>query len=230
MTQKPEPRTDFNWWVYSDATLAGLSVLIPIPLLDMLFEEFFRRRMPGDIARGRGQRISPEVTMLLNRTNDDCLTGCVLLPIRLMYELVKRLSKKLLYFLTVKDAADRVSYYWHRAFLIDYALLLGHLDDPQNTARVQCAIAVVIDISEYSPLMQVARQIVSTPGQVFRMLRRARRGEKDQELEARRKKLAENWVNFEGYLRTLAFRYDHVYETRCTPQPVPPPASQQESA
>ena len=37
--------TDFDWLVYSDATFAGLSVLIPVPFLDALMEEYFRRAM-----------------------------------------------------------------------------------------------------------------------------------------------------------------------------------------
>ncbi|HMR66443.1 MAG TPA: hypothetical protein PKE64_20720, partial [Anaerolineae bacterium] len=50
--------TDFDWGVYADATMAGLAVLVPIPILDWLLEEIFRRRMPQAIARQRGQRLS----------------------------------------------------------------------------------------------------------------------------------------------------------------------------
>ena len=33
----------FDWLRYADATFAGLALLIPIPLLDVAFECFFRR-------------------------------------------------------------------------------------------------------------------------------------------------------------------------------------------
>ena len=46
-----------DWRVYADATCAGLSVLFPIPLVDMVFEGVFRRRMPGTIGKARGVKL-----------------------------------------------------------------------------------------------------------------------------------------------------------------------------
>lgn len=206
-----QPRTDFNWGVYADATLAGLSTLIPIPLLDMLFEDYFMRRMPGDIARSRGERLGPEIIALLNQGNEGCVEGCLLLPFKLVYQLIKRLSRKLLYFLTVKDATDRVSYYWHRAFLIDYALLLDHLVTPQSATCARSAMDLVLQTTQVSPLLQIAQQIVSNSRNIFRSLRRARRGKTDPTLEQKRSQIAEHWGNFSGYLRLLAYRYDQAY-------------------
>jgi len=219
--ETPQPRTDFHWGVYADATLAGLSTLIPIPLLDMLFEDFFRRRMPVSVARSRGEALDPQLSTLLNRSEEGCVEGCLLLPFRLVYELIKRLSKKLLYFLTIKDATDRVSYYWHRAFLIDYALLLGHLQTPENVPRVRYAIEAVLKTTEISPLLQFARQVVGNGHHIFRSLRLARRGETDPQIEQRRQQLAEHWGNFAGYLRILAARYDQAYSGARTQQENP---------
>lgn len=209
--QTRQPRTDFNWGVYADATLAGLSTLIPVPLFDMLFEDFFMRRMPGDIARSRGERLDPEIIALLNQSNEGCVEGCLLMPFKLVYELIKRISKKLLYFLTVKDATDRVSFYWHRAFLIDYALLLDHLDSPQSASCARSAMDLVLQTTQVSPLLQVAQQIVSNSRNIFRSLRRARRGKTDASLEQKRGQIAEHWGDFAGYLRLLASRYDQAY-------------------
>jgi len=47
--------TEFDWIIYADATFAGLALLLPIPFVDGLIEAYFRRRMPGDIARRRGR-------------------------------------------------------------------------------------------------------------------------------------------------------------------------------
>ena len=38
----PQPNTTFDWLIYADATFAGLSVLIPIPIIDWIFENIFR--------------------------------------------------------------------------------------------------------------------------------------------------------------------------------------------
>ena len=217
MTEGMEPRTDFNWGIYADATLAGLSILIPIPLLDMLFEDFFRSRMPGSVARCRGRSLAPEIVTLLNRSDEGCIEGCLLLPFKLTYELVKRLSRKLLYFLTIIDASDRVSYYWHRAFLIDYALLRGHLDTTELTARSRCAMRWMLQNTQVSPLWQFARQFVGNSRHIFRSLRLARRGQTDSVIEQKRRQLAEQWGDFAGYLRLLAIRYDQAFTGPCSP-------------
>jgi hypothetical protein len=51
----PQPPAAFDWEVYANATFAGLAVLIPIPLVDWVFEEVFRRRMPAAIITYRNQ-------------------------------------------------------------------------------------------------------------------------------------------------------------------------------
>jgi hypothetical protein len=47
-TQSPDGvhQSEFTWAIYGDATLAGLSALLPIPILDDVIEQRFRRRMP----------------------------------------------------------------------------------------------------------------------------------------------------------------------------------------
>jgi hypothetical protein len=128
----PDARTtDFEWSRYADATLAGLSVLIPVPFVDDAFEAFFRRRIPGAVARSRGRTLSAEVRAVLDE-EDGGRGGCAALPARLVVGLFKRLSRKLLYFLTVKQAADSLSHYWYRAFLLDHMLASGHLDSADS--------------------------------------------------------------------------------------------------
>ena len=211
MTEPLQPHTGFDWGIYGDATLAGLSTLIPIPLLDMLFEDFFRRRIPGQVARNENERLAPEVIAVLNHTDESCLSGCLLWPFKLVFDFVKSLSKKLLYFLTVKSASDRVSYYWHRAFLLDYALHQGQLTTPGEARRVNCAIQKVIQNVQVSPLSQLANQIVSSSTNIFRALRRARRGEEDPAVEEKRRQLEANWGRFNDYLRALADQYNEAY-------------------
>ncbi len=128
LTMNPQPRTNFDWSVYADATLAGLSVLIPIPLLDTVFETFFRRRMPRSIARSHGRVLPANIQAALRLNLRSWFQTYLMLPLTLTIGLVRRLSRKLLYFLTIKEAADALSQYWHRAFLLDYMLAAGHLE------------------------------------------------------------------------------------------------------
>src|SRR3712207_1635145 len=108
----PQPRTNFDWARYADATLAGLSVLIPIPFLDTAFERFFRRRMPTAIARSRGRVLPSPIEAELRPTSRNVLRACLTLPLTVTVGLVQRLSRKLLYFLTIKAATDALSQYW----------------------------------------------------------------------------------------------------------------------
>jgi hypothetical protein len=207
------PETAFNWSIYRDATLAGLAVLIPIPLLDALFEQFFRRRMPGSIARARGRKLPAETTRLLNRWG--CSPAALLLfPLWLLFWLLKRLSKKILYFLTVKDAADTLNYYWHRAFLLDYMLGAGHLDDVNQARRAEQALSRTLAEVRESPLSTLARQVVGQTRRVLRSLFAIlRRGQETEELAAGRRTMAQTWSRSQDYLDSVAAHYQAAYDS-----------------
>jgi hypothetical protein len=152
------PETGFNWSIYRDATLAGLAVLIPCPARRRL-----RAVLPPPHARLHCPRPRPPAAAasarLLNRWG--CSPASLLLfPLWLLFWLLKRLSKKLLYFLTVKDAVDTLNYYWHRAFLLDYMLRAGHLDDVAQAERAEQALSRTLAEVRESPLTTVARQVV----------------------------------------------------------------------
>lgn len=206
------PCIEFDWQVYDDATYAGLSMLIPIPLVDWVFEQFFRRRMPGAIARHRGRQLSPGVAEELNRSADGCRDTCLFLPLLILRELIKRLFQKLLYFLAIKAATDSLSHYWHRAFLIDCMLLEGHLTDRESAAIARRAMDRTLEETETSPLLGLARNVVSSTRHVLRTLRRARRREEDEEIAHKRSLIRRNWDEFQNYLVDLAARYDAHYE------------------
>ena len=46
-------KSDLEWRTFSDATCAGLTVLISLPLVDNAFETIFKRRIPVTIASVR---------------------------------------------------------------------------------------------------------------------------------------------------------------------------------
>jgi hypothetical protein len=205
------PKTGFDWTLYADATFAGLSLLIPFPLVDWLFESFFRRRMLASIARRRGQTLSPAVVQALNTGTGSCLGSCMSLPVTLTVGLIKRLSRKILYVLTIKDASDSLNYYWHRAFLIDYMLEAGHLDHPESAARAQQAMEQVLSQTR-GPMAQLAQQVVGSTRHIFSTLRRARRGKEDAVAEEARSTLRSHWADIEPYLRTVAAQYNEAYQ------------------
>ncbi len=203
------PRTRFEWPIYADATLAGLSVLVPVPFVDDAFETYFRKRMPERIARARGRVLTEEVEAELTREGG-WLGSCLLLPVRLTVGLLARLSRKLLYFLTVKKATDRLSHYWYRAFLLDHMLAAGHLQSPRSARTARRAMEQVLAAST-GPLRRLAGQVVTAPRDVAEMLRRARRGEEDDDLRQTKGELEDRWGDVAGHLETVAVQYDDVY-------------------
>jgi hypothetical protein len=205
----PDARTtEFDWSRYADATLAGLSVLIPIPFVDDAFEAFFRKRIPGAVAGSRGRTLSGEVRAVLEE--DAGGGGCAALPARLVVGLFKRLSRKLLYFLTVKQATDRLSYYWYRAFLVDHMLASGHLESA-DSARVARQAMEELLATTAGPLPRLARQMVTGMRNVWPALRRARHGEESDEVRETRNQLERRWNELAEHLNAVAARYDDAY-------------------
>jgi hypothetical protein len=205
-----QPRTEFDWAIYRNATLAGLAVLIPIPILDWVFERWFRRRIPVAIARHHNRELPQESRKALETNNRNWLTTCLTLPLTATIWLIKRISQKILYVLTIKEASEKVSYYWHRAFLIDYMLRSGHLETAESAQVAQQAMEQVLEMTT-SPLTQLARQVTSGTRHIFRTLTRARQGSEDEVLQQKKSEMGSHWSDFEPYLRSLAERYDETY-------------------
>ena len=205
-----QPRRDFDWPIYADATLAGLSVLIPIPLLDWLFEQFFRRRMAPSIAARRGRALPDPIRDELNRSEGSCLGVALALPLKGVLWLARRISRKLLYFLTVKDAADQLAYYWQRAFLIDHMLDLGHLDDPASARVARRALDQALDATS-GPLLLLARQIISHSRGLVGTLCRARRGVEDEAIRQAQGEMSRQWSTLAAAFELLGARYDEWY-------------------
>ncbi len=206
----PQPRTNFDWSVYADATLAGLSVLIPIPLLDTVFETFFRRRMPRSIARSHGRVLPANIQAALRLNLRSWFQTYLMLPLTLTIGLVRRLSRKLLYFLTIKEAADALSQYWHRAFLLDYMLAAGHLETVASAHVARQAMEHVVATTS-SPLTQLATHVITRTRHIWQTLRRARQGQEDTVIEQTRAQLEQRWGDFAGYFEAVAARYEQHY-------------------
>ncbi len=211
-----DPQTEFDWAIYANATFAGLAVLIPIPIIDWLFEEFFRRRIPGSIAKRRGHELSPVIIRILNKyQRDGCLKSLWLLPVKLTVELIKRISRKILYFLTIKEATDKVSYYWHQAFLVDYALLANCLknEDEEGAEIARQAIADVLETITTSPLLQLSQRVTTSTRHILRtLLQKVRSGDEDDLIEEKKSQMVKYWGDFAEYFEALAGQYDQTYQ------------------
>ncbi len=205
------PTTPFDWLIYADATFAGLSVLIPVPLLDLASEWFFKRRIPKSIARRNGRSLPPVVLAEINQNRIGCLESCLTWPFLLVFLFVKRLSRKILYFLTIKEATDQLSYYWHRAFLLDYMMRSGYLEREGKTAVAAIALDQVLTTTTTSPLTQLAQQTIAGTRHIWRTLRRVRRGNEDEVVNETRSLMARTWDSFGDYFAEIAARYDQTY-------------------
>ena len=206
------PDEKFDWPIYVDATLAGLAILIPIPLLDVLFEWIFKRRMPQAIAKRNGRSLSQETIRQLNQSKFSCL-GCLLWPLELVWLLLKRTYRTILYFLTIKDASDKLSYYWHRAYLLDLMMQRGDLAGAEESAMAAEALHQVLNDLTISPLTQLAQQVVANVRHSLRASWRwLRRKQEDEMMIHTRSQMATAWRDLSGYFAQVALNYEQQLE------------------
>jgi hypothetical protein len=189
-----------------------LSLLLPIPFVDSLLEAYFRRRMPRDIARRRGRALPLQSIRAVNRQRASWWPGCLLWPGQAVVYLIRNLWRTLVYVLTVYDTSEKLSYYWHRAFLLDYAIGRGDLDRPAQAELAAVALHRVLATTQTSPLLNLAREIVQSArrriGALMRAIFRGARRQKTAEARQTANVLAEHWAEFRDYLIELAGRYD----------------------
>ena len=205
------PSTKFDWAIYADATFAGLAILIPIPLVDVFFEWIFRRRIPQAIAKRNGRRLNRETVFFLNNQPRNWW-GCLLWPLALTLLFLKRLFRTILYFLTVKEASDKLSYYWHKAFLINYMLQRGDLDNERVARLAAEAMFRVLGEITTSPLLKLAQEVVAGANHVLRMTWHWRRRQNDPALQRTRAEIADTWNSYAQYFRILAAHYVETFE------------------
>jgi hypothetical protein len=153
------------------AVLAGLTPLIPIPILDDLAKNYFRKRLVRSVASDAGRRLSEEEVDALSAEQErGCLTGCLLTA--LVYPL-KAVFRKLFYFLEWKRAADLTSRTYHFGYLTSYAV---RPRDGGASALDLCGAEAV-----GSAIQAVCREAPIKPleaavGGTFRQSRRALKG------------------------------------------------------
>jgi hypothetical protein len=208
-------RNTFDWHVYADATCAGLTALIPLPIVDLVFEAYFRRRMPDAIARARGRDLERLAALRLGRRHGGGLSlgGCLSMPIAVLRYILKKLWRKIVYVFAIADATTQVSEYWHRAYLIDHMVGAGHLGPGVDTERAVQVYSLVMAETDTSPLKGLAREVVRGGRRAVGLLARARRRGSAEETESLGEILRSQWSTAERSLRTTATSYNRRYAT-----------------
>jgi hypothetical protein len=203
----------FDWRVYADATCAGLALLIPLPFVDLVFEGIFRRRIPQSIARARGRLMTQSVRRALGRAVEPpgTLRGCLSMLAKALLYIVRRIWRKIIYVLAVKDAVTSLTRYWHRASLIDHMVRAGHLEPGADTGLAADVFARVLQEIDPSPLRETARQTVANVHHVVRLLAGARRLGAAAVTRELGRILGSHWETAEASLAATAERYNRAY-------------------
>jgi len=213
MTNSEIRNSKFDWRIFADATCAGLTVRIPVPFVDMVFEAIFRRRIPGTIASARRRPVAPAVRRRLGRAAEGAglVQGCLATPVVVVTYVLRRLWRKIVYILAVKDAAVALSRYWHRAYLIDHMVTAGHLDHGVDTGLAVRVFTRTLRDIDPSPLMGLARQTVANTHHVLRLLVEARRLGAAEVTRSFGRILTSHWQQAEASLAATTALYDQSY-------------------
>jgi len=203
----------FNWRIYSDATLAGLSALIPIPLVDLMFEGVFRRRMPAAIAETSGRQLARWDQIRLGRGHGQLVSvaGCLAIPVNIVRYVIKKLWRKIIYVFAVADAANQIAEYWQRAYLLDHMISAGHLEPGADSDRAIQVFMQVLREVDTGALVFLANEVIAGTARIARLLVRARRHGSAEETDSIRDIVRAHWEAAERELREAAARYNQLY-------------------
>ena len=124
-----------------DSLLGALCLLLPLPFVDDVALGVMRRRLVERLLARWGVRATPAQIARLAGGSRGWSVGRVVRKV-LIYPF-KELLRKILYFLTVKDAVDTFSLLFHQAYLLQAALSRGAL--PAGSAIDEARVAAVAD-------------------------------------------------------------------------------------
>ena len=132
---------DIDWiLILRYALLIGLTVMIPIPLLDSTIENLLRRRLVRQLAQRRGVELTEaQIATLGNAPAGGCM-GCLWAVATWPF---RKILRTILIVLQVKVIADLASEIVHRSLLLEEALELGFLPEQPDRVRVAMDKALV---------------------------------------------------------------------------------------
>ncbi len=105
------------------ALSSAVCAVIPIPFLDSHLLRRVRRRMVREIATDSGVALNEPEVRHLSGTDSTSPLGCVFGVLigsffKLVYQIVRRVFRTIMFWLMVKDAADAASKTFHEGFLV----------------------------------------------------------------------------------------------------------------
>jgi hypothetical protein len=140
--------------ILSHSVLTALALLIPVPFVDDMVVDYFRRRLVRRLGEGRGVQISEEdVRTLADDPHKGCLPGC--LGGALLYP-IKKIFRQIFFFLEWKRATDLVSIVYHRGVLLDWAIEQGRLG-PKSAAEIRAAMDGALAETPVGPVEMAIR-------------------------------------------------------------------------
>ncbi len=137
--------------IATHAVLAGLTPLIPVPVVDDLANTYFRQRLVRSLAAARGRTLTAkDAEALAAERESGCLAGCA--GTLLVYPL-KKVFRKIFFFLEWKRAVDLASRTYHFGYLVDH-LFAERLDETsgRSAADIGAAIDAVCREAPIKPL------------------------------------------------------------------------------
>ena len=152
MENASPPAVNSQRTIITHAVLIGLTPLIPVPVVDDLAKSYFQRRMVRSLAAMRGRQLGAEDvdTLATDRGGGGCLRGCLTV---IVYP-IKKIFRKIFFFLELKRAVDLTSGAFHHGYLVDY--LFAEWDalgaGAKSTAEVRDAIDAVCREAPIKPL------------------------------------------------------------------------------
>lgn len=227
--------------------LSGLCPLFPVPIVDDWLRDGLRERGVKSLLLGRGIVLNPEEVRLLalgepNPVRQGCLgcLGLALWPFKFVFKIViKKLLRKLIFVLAIKDCASELSYSYHLGHLLRYAVKRGAFavpdqDRPARLLAIRRAVEVALGQLGFTPLdpwIRIAirrswRKVVDTVGEMTELLRRSSTGSRppsdtiytelereSHDLDPLVNELAEELAGEEAYLRDIEKAFDNALQT-----------------
>ena len=114
------------------AVLVGLAALLPIPFIDIWLQGRLRAELTRGLARHHHVSVEPKTVQALSSVKQNLLMGCVL---GVIWWPIKKLIRKIVYILAVKDALDALSDTLIRGWMLDLVFARGLAPDAAMHVR-----------------------------------------------------------------------------------------------
>ena len=129
------------------AVLVALAGLIPFPFIDTWIQGRLRAHLVGHLGRHHSCTFDAAQLRALSGGHSNVLLGCVF---GVVWWPIKKLFRKLIYVLTVKDAIDAAADAWLRGEMVRRALVAGVL--PEHAKAVRAAMDTALKTHGRSPV------------------------------------------------------------------------------